>query len=183
MTDDWTQQIDQTWSERNKSENATQLAFAAGNDTSEEYMVEEIWDSTVFINTFHKYPARADSDLISHHQHRTSNGSTYNGYANCQGIPNPPRPRGRLDITGDSKKANKCLKGIHWENILPGLGCSEWIWSSDPVDCMSLGLDLIWSTSIHLNHPRLIDTKGLSQSILIPVRDLRYYRSTLSQYS
>lgn len=57
------------------------------------------------------------------------------------------------------------------------------IWSSDPVDCMSLGLDLIWSTSIHLDHPRLIDTKGLSQSILIPVRDLRYYRSTLSQYS
>lgn len=57
MTDYWIRQIDQTWSERNGSEIATHLTFEAGNDNNEEYMVEGIRNSAVYISTFHKHPA------------------------------------------------------------------------------------------------------------------------------
>ena len=39
---------------------------------------------------------------------------------------------------------------LHWEIFLPGSGGSEWIRSTDPVDCISLSLGQIWSMPINL---------------------------------
>lgn len=39
---------------------------------------------------------------------------------------------------------------IHQENVFPGSGCSRWIWSTNPIDCMSLHPELLQFTSISL---------------------------------